>query len=79
MAEGDVQLEIVRLLYHLNGYSVVLVECTEGLGMANGGIEWEIPTELIPPHLRGLGSRFRAGFSKSRPRPEIFVKELDRE
>ncbi len=44
---------------HLNeGYTQVLLERTEGLGIANGGITWDLPTEIIPPHLRGLGSRF---------------------
>ncbi len=23
-----------------------------------GGIYWDIPTEVIPPHLRSMGSRF---------------------
>jgi hypothetical protein len=44
---------------HLNeGYTRVFLERTEGLGMANGSITWDIPTEIIPPHLRLLGSRF---------------------
>jgi hypothetical protein len=44
---------------HLNeGFTKVLVERTEGLGLANGGVFWEIPTHLIPFHLRNLGSRF---------------------
>ena len=26
--------------------------------MADGGIYWDIPTSVIPPHLRQMGSRF---------------------
>lgn len=51
--------EPVKLLMHLNGgYSKVVLERTVGLGIADGGIEWDIPTELIPPQLRAIGSRF---------------------
>jgi hypothetical protein len=50
--------EPVRVLFHLNGYTKVLVERTEGVGMADGGIVWELPTERIPRHLRRIGSRF---------------------
>ena len=51
--------EPARVLMHLNGgYTKISLERTEGLGMANGGIEWDIPTRLIPPHLRPIGSRF---------------------
>jgi hypothetical protein len=50
--------EPVRVLFHLNGYTKVMLERTEGLGMADGGIVWELPTERIPRHLRKIGSRF---------------------
>jgi len=51
--------EPVRVLLHVNGgYTKVLFERTEGLGIADGGIIWEIPTHVIPFHLRPLGSRF---------------------
>ena len=40
------------------GYTKVLVEWTLGVGMADGGIYWDIPTSVIPPHLRQIGSRF---------------------
>ena len=36
----------------------IVVECTLGVGMADGGIYWDIPTSLIPPRLRQMGSRF---------------------
>jgi hypothetical protein len=49
--------EPARVLFHLNGYTKVLLERTEGVGMAGGGIVWEIPTDLIPAHLRKIGSR----------------------
>jgi hypothetical protein len=51
--------EPVRVLFHLSdGYTKVSVERSEGQGMADGGIMWDIPTKLIPPHLKGIGSRF---------------------
>lgn len=51
--------EPVRVVMHLNeGFTRVLLERTEAVGMANGGIEWDIRTELIPPDLRPIGSRF---------------------
>jgi hypothetical protein len=51
--------EIVRVRMHLNGgFTRVLIESTEGLGMADGGTHRDIPTDLIPPHLRKMGSRF---------------------
>jgi hypothetical protein len=51
--------EKVRVTMHLSGgYTKVLVEQTEGVGMAGGGIYLEIPTKIIPLHLRGMGSRF---------------------
>jgi hypothetical protein len=44
---------------HLNGgYTRVVLERTFGLGLADGGIEWDIPTDIIPTHLRRIGSRF---------------------
>jgi hypothetical protein len=53
--------EPVRVLMHLNGgYTRVSLIRTEGLGMADGGITWDIPTEAIPPHLRRLGSQLLA-------------------
>jgi hypothetical protein len=51
--------ETVRLVMHMSeGYSRVILESTEGMGMAYGGVCWEIPTERIPQHLRAIGSRF---------------------
>jgi hypothetical protein len=50
--------ERVRVLFHLNGYTKVMLERTEGIGLADGGIVWDIPTDLIPWHLRQIGSCF---------------------
>ena len=51
--------EPVKILFHLNeGFTRVLIEWTLGLGLADGGIEYDIPTSLIPSHLRKIGSRF---------------------
>jgi hypothetical protein len=47
------------VLFHLNNdYTKILLERTKGIGMANGGIDWDIPTKIIPIHLRKIGSRF---------------------
>lgn len=40
------------------GYTKVLVERTYGLGIADGGIYVDVPSKIIPPHLRAIGSRF---------------------
>lgn len=55
---GRILTEPVRVLFHLNGYTKVMVERSEGVGLADGGIMWDLPTESIPPQLRKIGSRF---------------------
>ena len=51
--------EKVRVIMPLpEGYTKVLVESTYDIGLADGGIYWDIPTELIPARWRGIGSRF---------------------
>lgn len=50
--------EPVRVLFHLNGYTKIFLERTENVGMADGGISWDIWTYKIPLHLRKIGSRF---------------------
>jgi hypothetical protein len=46
-------------MMHLDaGYTRVSVIRTEGQGWANGGAEWDIPTQCIPHHLRSIGSEF---------------------
>jgi hypothetical protein len=57
MKEENIR-EVGRVLFHLNGYTKVLLERTEGVGLADGGIVWDISTEIIPAHLRKIGSRF---------------------
>jgi hypothetical protein len=57
MAEMSIREE-ARVLFHLNGYTKVMLERTEGLGLADGGIVWDISTEIIPANLRKIGSRF---------------------
>ena len=42
--------DAVRVLFHMNGCSKVMVERT--------GTEVDVPTEAIPLHLRAIGSRF---------------------
>jgi hypothetical protein len=44
---------------HLNGgYTSVSVVGTEGLGIADGGAIWDIPTEAVPLHHRPICSQF---------------------
>ena len=51
--------EPVHILFHMSGgHTKVLLERTGGLGLADGGTHWDIPTEMIPLHLRGIGARF---------------------
>jgi hypothetical protein len=51
--------EVVKVTMHVNGgFTRVSVESMEGEGLADGRVEWEIPTHLIPPHLRNIGCRF---------------------
>jgi len=51
--------EPAQLLMHLNsGFTKVILLGTKGQGLADGGVTWEIPTEVIPAHLRPVGSRF---------------------
>jgi len=40
------------------GWTKVLLVRTYGVGLADGGIDWDIPTEKIPPTLRSIGSVF---------------------
>jgi hypothetical protein len=62
---------------HLNeGFTRVLVERTEGRGMANGGATWDIPTQIIPPHLRRIGSRFIVLTEALWPEPGDAADEL---
>ena len=44
---------------HLNGgFTKVLLEKTRGIGLADGGIYFDIPTIKIPFHLRNIHTRF---------------------
>jgi hypothetical protein len=48
----DTLREKVRVVMHLpEGYTKVLVERIRG-------VYWDIPTSVIPPHLRQMGTRF---------------------
>lgn len=51
--------QIVRVLFHLNGYTKAIIEVTEGVGLTDFGVSVDIPTESIPTHLRSIGTRFR--------------------
>lgn len=59
MLSSKLRRDIVRVMFHCNGgFTRVLHEATEGVAMANGGFQWEIPTSIIPEDLRAIGSRF---------------------
>lgn len=69
MINRDTSREPVRVIMHLNGgHTRVALERTFGLGLADGGIEWDIPTDIIPKHLRRIGSRFI--LISNNPKPE---------
>jgi hypothetical protein len=56
-----IQRERVKVTMHLPGnhmQGLIVVEWTYGLGMADGGIYCEIPTEIVDPNLRAIGSSF---------------------
>jgi hypothetical protein len=42
---------------------------TIGVGLADGGICWDIPTERIPIQLRSIGSRFIVIMQAMTPEP----------
>ena len=65
--ENRIVRESVRVLSHLNGYTKVMAERSEGVGLADGGIIWDIPTELIPTHLRQIGSVFIVQYTPPSP------------
>ncbi len=70
--ENGVICEPAQVIMHLpENWTKVLLVRTYGLGLADGGAYWDIPTEAIPPHLRSIGSRFvihaRTSETKSGP------------
>jgi hypothetical protein len=67
--------EPVRVLFHLNGLTQVLLERIEGVGLADR-FTWDIPTEAIPPHLRAIGSRFVVAAESVTPEAHDTVDEL---
>ena len=72
---NDVSDEPVRVLFHLNGgYTKIIFERTIGVGLADGGISWDISTDRIPFNLRNIGSRFLiCRYSEK----EFDIKEID--
>jgi hypothetical protein len=90
MKVGPPIRERARVLMHLNGgMTKISLERTEGLGLANGGVTWDVPTNDIPMHLRPIGSRFVIVAATLRPeagdstevirqasRPDVLIEEL---
>lgn len=57
--ENGILREPARVIMHLpEAWTQILLIRTYGLGMADGGIYWEIPTAKIPEQLRKIGSVF---------------------
>ena len=57
--ENGIIREPVQVMMHLpENWTKILFVRTYGLGLADGGIYWDIPTELIPIQLRSIGCRF---------------------
>jgi len=57
--ENGVALEPAQVIMPLpENWTKVLLVRTYGVGLADGGIYWDIPTEVIPPAVCAIGSRF---------------------
>jgi hypothetical protein len=57
--ENGILREPVQVTMHLpENWTKVLFVRTYGLGLAGGGIYWDVPTETIPVEFRPIGSRF---------------------
>ena len=57
--QDGVICEPAQVIMHLpENWTKILLVRTYGLGLADGGAYWDIPTEVIPPNLRLIGSRF---------------------
>jgi hypothetical protein len=70
MKIGNKFREPVRVVMHLNsGLTKVAVERAVSSGMAKSEIYWDIPTDLIPLHLRAVGKRFVVVTSSGLPEP----------
>jgi hypothetical protein len=70
MKSGTSWREPARVVMHLNGgFTKVILERTLGVGLANGGIDVDIPTDCIPFHLRAIGSRFLVTTQSMQPDP----------
>lgn len=59
------------MVMHLpEGWTKILLVRTYGLGLADGGIYWDIPTEKIPIDLRRIGSVFLVETNLTLPPPK---------
>ena len=57
--QDGVICEPAQVIMHLpENWTKILLVRTYGLGLADGGSYWDIPTEIIPLHLQLIGSRF---------------------
>jgi hypothetical protein len=68
MRVGPERREPARLTMHLPaGYCRVLLERTVASGQADGGVTWDLPIDVVPRHLRTLGSQFVVGWREITP------------
>ena len=69
-------LEPVRVEFHLDGgYTKVILERAIHWGMMDR-IDWDIPTNSIPPDLRIIGSRFLLSMSSRDPNEHDMFEEI---
>lgn len=67
--------EPVRVEFHLDGgYTKILLERL--WGMTDAEIDWDIPTNSIPPDLRTIGSRFLLSRSSRDPNQHDRFEEI---
>jgi hypothetical protein len=71
--------EPAQVIMHLpEQWTKILLLRTYGLGMADGGAYWDIPTEKIPYHLRSIGSRFVISGKFNQPQiPKVHGRESE--
>lgn len=69
--------EPVRVEFHLDGgYTKILLERAKNWGMMSERIDWDIPTNSIPPDLRTIGSRFLLSMSSHDPNEHDMFEEI---
>jgi hypothetical protein len=77
MKLGPLLRERCHVTMHLTGgFTRVMLDGTLEVGMADGGVWWDIPTQLIPVRLRPIGSRLLVARRMLRPEPNDSPDEI---